>query len=183
MREARRVGQGQRREPPPVGPPRLRDHRRRVGPTKTVTEVGSGLNGSRSKLKALLSDPAVGVIVVEHRDRLARFGVEYVRPLLLRTAGAWWWSPRPRWPTTWCETWSRWSPASAPACTAGARPATGPRRRFTPPPVGSRRHEGGAGLSLRAGPERRHDGRAGQPRRRPPLRLQLGLGRGEGPPR
>ncbi|MGH9154639.1 MAG: recombinase family protein, partial [Acidimicrobiales bacterium] len=47
-----------------------------LAPTKVVTEVGSGLNGSRSKLKALLRDPAVGVIVVEHRDRLARHRAE-----------------------------------------------------------------------------------------------------------
>jgi len=56
-----------------------------LAPTKVVTEVGSGLNGSRSKLKALLRDPAVGVIVVEHRDRLARFGVEYVEAALAAT--------------------------------------------------------------------------------------------------
>ncbi len=46
--------------------------------TVTVAEVGSGLNGSRGKLKRLLADPAVGTVVVEHRERLARFGVEYV---------------------------------------------------------------------------------------------------------
>jgi len=49
---------------------------------EVATSIGSGLNGSRSKLKALLRDPAVGVIVVEHRDRLARFGVEYVEAAL-----------------------------------------------------------------------------------------------------
>ncbi len=49
-----------------------------LGVTCTVAEVGSGLNGSRGKLKRLLSDPAVGTVVVEHRERLARFGVEYV---------------------------------------------------------------------------------------------------------
>jgi predicted site-specific integrase-resolvase len=27
------------------------------------------------------ADPSVGIILVEHRERLARFGVEYVRPL------------------------------------------------------------------------------------------------------
>ena len=47
-----------------------------------VTEVGSGLNGSRPKLKALLADPEVGTIVVEHRERLARFGVEYIEAAL-----------------------------------------------------------------------------------------------------
>jgi len=50
--------------------------------TGTVAEVGSGLNGSRGKLKRLLADPAVGTVVVEHRERLARFGVEYVEAAL-----------------------------------------------------------------------------------------------------
>jgi len=53
-----------------------------LGVTCTVAEVGSGLNGSRSKLKRLLADPAVGTVVVEHRERLARFGVEYVEAAL-----------------------------------------------------------------------------------------------------
>ncbi|GII79326.1 hypothetical protein Sru01_43080 [Sphaerisporangium rufum] len=33
-------------------------------------------------LKRLLADPGVSVIVVEHRDRLARFGVEYIEAAL-----------------------------------------------------------------------------------------------------
>jgi len=37
-----------------------------------VREVGSGLNGKRPKLRRILSDPSAPVIVVEHRDRLAR---------------------------------------------------------------------------------------------------------------
>jgi putative resolvase len=41
-----------------------------------VTEVGSGWDGDRVKLRKILADPQVGRIVVEHRDRLARFGVE-----------------------------------------------------------------------------------------------------------
>ncbi|QUH00783.1 IS607 family transposase [Saccharopolyspora erythraea] len=51
----------------------------------TVTEVGSGLDGSRAKLRKLLSDPAVARIVVEHRDRLARFGVEDLEAALAAT--------------------------------------------------------------------------------------------------
>ena len=43
-----------------------------------VTETGSALNGKRRKFLALLRDPSVSVIVVEHRDRFARFGAEYV---------------------------------------------------------------------------------------------------------
>jgi putative resolvase len=40
-----------------------------------VREVGSGLNDKRRELAALLVDQTVGTIVVEHRDRIARFGV------------------------------------------------------------------------------------------------------------
>jgi putative resolvase len=48
----------------------------------TVSEVGSGLNGKRPKLRRILSDPAVTTVVVEHRDRLARFGVEHLEAAL-----------------------------------------------------------------------------------------------------
>ncbi len=44
-----------------------------------VTEVGSALNGHRRKFLAVLGDPSVTRIVVEHRDRLCRFGSEYVQ--------------------------------------------------------------------------------------------------------
>lgn len=47
-----------------------------------VCEVGSGLNGKRSRLRRILSDPCASVVVVEHRDRLARFGVEYLEAAL-----------------------------------------------------------------------------------------------------
>lgn len=49
---------------------------------RVVSEVGSALNGARPKLKRLLADPDASVIVVEHRDRLARFGVEYIEAAL-----------------------------------------------------------------------------------------------------
>ncbi|HEX9336853.1 MAG TPA: IS607 family transposase, partial [Pseudonocardiaceae bacterium] len=45
---------------------------------KVVSEVGSGMDGHRRKLTKLLSDPGVTVIVVEHRDRLTRFGFEHL---------------------------------------------------------------------------------------------------------
>jgi predicted site-specific integrase-resolvase len=45
---------------------------------RVVTEVGSGLNVKRRTFLALLADPSVATIVVEHRDRFARFGSEYV---------------------------------------------------------------------------------------------------------
>jgi putative resolvase len=50
-----------------------------------VTEVGSGLNAHRPKLAKLLRDPQVTTIVVEHRDRLARFGVEHLSYALAAT--------------------------------------------------------------------------------------------------
>ena len=50
--------------------------------SRVVTEVGSALNGHRKKFLALLRDPAVSTIVVEHRDRFARFGAEYVEAAL-----------------------------------------------------------------------------------------------------
>ena len=49
---------------------------------EAVEELGSGLNGKRPKLLKLLADPTVTRIVVEHRDRLARFGVEYIEAAL-----------------------------------------------------------------------------------------------------
>lgn len=49
---------------------------------QTVTEIGSGLNGHRSKLMKLLQDPQTTLILVEHRDRLMRFGSEYVEAAL-----------------------------------------------------------------------------------------------------
>jgi len=49
---------------------------------ETVEELGSGLNGKRPKLLKLLTDSTVTRIVVEHRDRLARFGVEYIEAAL-----------------------------------------------------------------------------------------------------
>jgi putative resolvase len=43
----------------------------------TVTGVGSGVTGDRATLGKVLADPRVSGIVVEHRDRRARFGVEH----------------------------------------------------------------------------------------------------------
>lgn len=47
-----------------------------------VKEIGSGLNGHRRGLMRLLRNPAVRTVVVEHRDRLIRFGFEYVEAAL-----------------------------------------------------------------------------------------------------
>ena len=48
----------------------------------SVGEVGSGLNGKRRKLLSLLADKSISAIVVEHRDRFARFGSEYLEAAL-----------------------------------------------------------------------------------------------------
>ena len=49
---------------------------------ETVTEIGSALNGHRPKLKNLLANTNIKIIIVEHSDRLMRFGVEYVESAL-----------------------------------------------------------------------------------------------------
>jgi predicted site-specific integrase-resolvase len=54
----------------------------RLSVDRVVTEVGSAFNGHRKKFVALLRDPAVTTIVVERRDRFARFGAEYVEAAL-----------------------------------------------------------------------------------------------------
>jgi predicted site-specific integrase-resolvase len=49
---------------------------------KDVKEIGSGVNNKRKKLLNLLHDKSVDVIVVEHKDRLTRFGFNYINELL-----------------------------------------------------------------------------------------------------
>jgi predicted site-specific integrase-resolvase len=49
---------------------------------KVVKEIGSGVNDARPKLLALLDDQAMTLIVVEHKDRLTRFGFRYLDTLL-----------------------------------------------------------------------------------------------------
>jgi len=44
---------------------------------EVVVQVGSGMKGKRRKVAGLLAGPAARTIVVEHRDRLARFGGEH----------------------------------------------------------------------------------------------------------
>jgi putative resolvase len=48
---------------------------------KVVKECGSGINDQRPKFLALLADPKVGQIVVEHKDRASRFGVASIETL------------------------------------------------------------------------------------------------------
>jgi putative resolvase len=49
---------------------------------RVETEVGSGTNGTRSRVRRLLADPTVTIVVVEHRDRLARMNAELVEAAL-----------------------------------------------------------------------------------------------------
>jgi len=49
---------------------------------KVVKEVGSGLNDNRPKLQSILADKSINLILVEHKDRLTRFGFNYIQTLL-----------------------------------------------------------------------------------------------------
>lgn len=49
---------------------------------RTESEIGSGVDGSRSKVRRLLADPDVTSVVVEHKDRLGRVDVELVEAAL-----------------------------------------------------------------------------------------------------
>jgi putative resolvase len=49
---------------------------------RVEAEVGSGMNGARAKVRRLLADPKVTVVVVEHRDRLGRTNTELVESAL-----------------------------------------------------------------------------------------------------
>jgi len=48
---------------------------------ENIIEVGSGINDKRKKLSKLLNEGKVTKIVVEHKDRLTRFGFEYIKEL------------------------------------------------------------------------------------------------------
>jgi predicted site-specific integrase-resolvase len=47
-----------------------------------IQEIGSGLNDKRKKLENILIQDDWNIIIVEHKDRLARFGVNYIDVLL-----------------------------------------------------------------------------------------------------
>jgi predicted site-specific integrase-resolvase len=49
---------------------------------QVIKEIGSGVNDSRPKLLALLKDQQATRIVIEHRDRITRFGFRYLETLL-----------------------------------------------------------------------------------------------------
>jgi putative resolvase len=50
--------------------------------SRVVKEIGSGVNENRPKFLALLADPSIGRIVIEHKDRGTRFGFRYIETLL-----------------------------------------------------------------------------------------------------
>ena len=53
-----------------------------------ISEIPSGLNDRRPKLRKLLGDPTVQTVIVEHRERLARFGVGMVEAMLQARGGS-----------------------------------------------------------------------------------------------
>jgi predicted site-specific integrase-resolvase len=57
--------------------------KQRMQVVEVIKEIGSGLNGHRRAMLRVLRDPAIRIIVVEHRDRLMRFGFEYVEAAFL----------------------------------------------------------------------------------------------------
>ena len=50
--------------------------------SQVVKEIASGLNDGRPKLEKVLADTSITTIVIEHRDRLTRFGYHYIETLL-----------------------------------------------------------------------------------------------------
>ncbi|MEG4488676.1 IS607 family transposase [Microcoleus sp. D2_18a_B4] len=51
---------------------------------RNVKEIGSGLNDHRKQLETLLQQNDYDILLVEHKDRLGRFGTNYLGVLLLR---------------------------------------------------------------------------------------------------
>ena len=52
---------------------------------KIVKEVGSGLNDNRRKLAQIFESDNYNILIVEHKDRLARFGTNYLKILLSKS--------------------------------------------------------------------------------------------------
>src|SRR5579883_2803953 len=63
---------------------RLKDYAASKGyhVTRMVSELASGLNDKRPKLMKLLTDPSVGVVLIERRDRLTRFGFNSIEQVM-----------------------------------------------------------------------------------------------------
>lgn len=48
---------------------------------KQVEEIGSGINDNRTKLQQLFKDKNWTILIIEHKDRLTRFGYNYLQML------------------------------------------------------------------------------------------------------
>ena len=48
---------------------------------RVVKEIGSGLNDNRQQLEKILLDKNYNILIVEHKDRLTRFGFNYLELL------------------------------------------------------------------------------------------------------
>ena len=60
----------------------------RIPLDQVVSEVASGLNDRRPKLRKLLGDPTVHTVIIERRERLARFGAGMVETMLQARGGS-----------------------------------------------------------------------------------------------
>lgn len=54
--------------------------------SEVVKEIGSGLNDRRPKLAKILENGLATKLVVEHKDRLSRFGVSYIEQYLSKSS-------------------------------------------------------------------------------------------------
>ncbi len=59
----------------------------RIPLDQVVSEVASGINDRRPKLGKLLGDPTVHTVIIERRERLARFGAGMVETMLQARGG------------------------------------------------------------------------------------------------
>jgi putative resolvase len=62
---------------------RLVDYCNAIGfqTNENIMEIGSGLNDQRSKLEKILKEGKITKLIVEHKDRLTRFGFKYIELL------------------------------------------------------------------------------------------------------
>lgn len=63
---------------------RLRKYATAKGYTivNVIKEIGSGVNDNRRKLLKLLQNDNYSILLIEHKDRLTRFGFNYIKTLL-----------------------------------------------------------------------------------------------------
>lgn len=48
---------------------------------ENIIEIGSGINDNRTKLLKILKDKKATKLIVEHKDRLTRFGFNYIKEI------------------------------------------------------------------------------------------------------